>query len=99
MDSAVHASRVSVVRQTSKRGLKNSLGIVLVFLSTGCGLEDPNGPREPVPPGGQDWGRAEEERLTTIEEECGTWIHPGKICPDDFGRPEGKADTVQTGDS
>ena len=99
MNFAVHASRLSVVRQTLKRGLKSSLWIVLVFLATGCGLEGPNGPREPVPPGGEDWGRAEEERLTTIEEECGTWIHPGKICPDDFGRPEARADTMQTGDS
>ena len=70
-------------------------GMLLVglFVLAGCGLDSPAGPREPVLPGAEDWTRAEDERLQTIQEKCGTWIHPGTICPDDFGRPETKADT------
>lgn len=71
----------------SEKKMRYLLILGLLFLA-GCGLEGPNGPGEPVPPGGEDWLRSETARLREAEEACSTWIHPGTICPDDFGRPE-----------
>jgi len=71
----------------SEVSMKRLISIFL-FILPGCGLEGPNDPGEPIPPGGEDWLRPETARLREAEEACSSWIHPGTICPDDFGRPE-----------
>lgn len=72
---------------SSEKRMKHLLILGLFFL-VGCGLEGPNGPGEPIPPGGEDWLRPETARLREAEEACSSWIHPGTICPDDIWRPE-----------